>query len=131
MRHLPRLVLTIYAASTAADPSYRQDQVQWGGTEPYYQEQAVKCLATLRAASWNAETEATLASHPFVEAAEDDTLSFEQLRRFAGEQRLLQRSDVWGCVELDAGRSVQFRAGRGRESRRRTGALPNAGSETF
>ena len=61
---------------------------------------AKACLESLRASDFNVATEAALASHAFVVAAEAGTLDFAALKRFAGEQRRIQPSDAVSFARL-------------------------------
>ena len=63
-------------------------------------EAAKACLETLRTSEFNVATEKALASPPFVAAAEAGTLDFAALKRFAGEQRLIQPSDAVSFARL-------------------------------
>eukprot|EP00613_Pedinella_sp_CCMP2098_P074868 CAMPEP_0171933282 /NCGR_PEP_ID=MMETSP0993-20121228/31107_1 /TAXON_ID=483369 /ORGANISM="non described non described, Strain CCMP2098" /LENGTH=527 /DNA_ID=CAMNT_0012573747 /DNA_START=95 /DNA_END=1678 /DNA_ORIENTATION=+ len=86
------------AAATAAGISSASGGDSAGGT--CAAGRGLAMLQRLRQEPFNVRTEAALAAHPYLVAAEEGRLSLAQRRAFAGEQFSIQRSDAASFAAL-------------------------------
>jgi len=93
-RHMPMKMLCVWTLSCIVAAVHEGEQV-CDATET-----ALQMLSSLRTEAFNHRTEQRLATHPYVLAAEDGSLTQRQLQAFVQEQYYVQRSDAVSFANL-------------------------------